>query len=140
MLLLASHTHPVKLMENDQVEYLTEWPPNSPKESSLADEKEDESASIGEQRWLEESLDQPLSAKRPRLGVQDARAAGVGLEQKERSLAQSDLSLLAGTLLAQWWKMKCRYGAVQEAVEGVSNSTNPNTQLFHIARLLLCTS
>ena len=127
-------------MENDKVEYLTEWPPNPPKEGSLADKKEDESASIGEQQWVEEFLDQRLSAKRPRLGVQDARAAGVGLEQKERSLAQSGPSLLAGTLLAQWWKMKCRYGAVQEIVEGVSNSTNPNTQLFHIARLLRCTS
>ena len=127
-------------MENDQVEYLTEWPPNPPKEGSTADIKqEDENACVGEQHWVEESLDQPISAKRPRLCVHDTGVAGEDLEQKERSLTQSDPSLLAGTLLAQWWKMQCRYGAVQETLEGVTDSTNPNTQLFHIARLILCT-
>lgn len=120
--------------EENSREYLTEWPPNPPKGSSPTDEKDDGSTSAGrcEQQW------DHLLNKRPRLEVKHSRAQVVA---EVEPLAHTDPSLLAGTLLARWWKMKCRD---ETAHDRIPNSSNPNTQLFHIARLLynlsLCTA
>ena len=118
-------------MEDESTrEYLTEWPPNPPaKGSSVADEKNDGSASASRCEQLGDN--NHLSNKRPRL-----EDGGPQVVAEVELLAHSDPSLLAGTVLARWWKMKCRDGSTHDRIP---NSSNPNTQLFHIARLLLRT-
>lgn len=101
------------------MEYLTEWPPQPKAEprnpEQLAEEKE-------------KDLSSPPS-KRPRQG------RGIELQEEEIALAQANLTLLAGPLLARWWKLKLRDSSwKKEKEKDIPVSSNPSTLLYHIAR------
>ncbi len=124
-----------------EVEYLTEWPVSSKRAHASIPEssRSEDGTSIGG-----EQLAGGPSTKRRKhetAGLVETWSCALGGE--ELSLTRSDPSVLAGSLLARWWKLKLRTQArvEQSGSSGMSgmdkkvpSSNNPNTLLYHIAR------
>lgn len=122
-----------------EVEYLSEWPvePRSGREGPSHGDSTSEVLTGGP------------AAKRPKREIPATQlpkaSVSCDLGQKELTLACSDPSALAGSLLARWWKLKLRTRADTRQIdsrsqmsidEGVPASSNPNTLLYHIARYI----
>ena len=111
-------------MADSRKEYLTEWPPPPLPNDDDADIHESEDSN----RVRGHSDLPPAKKSKPR------RRGGHRLGLDEASLAESDPSILAGPLLARWWRLRLRHVSESEVQEGIPASCNPNTLLYHIAR------
>ena len=113
----------------EEVEYLTEWPPQ-------AEEK-----SAGQKRGASTIRSEPashLSAKKPKTEENKVLRAQLGtdLDADEKRLTLRSSSVPITTLLAQWWKLRIRKNnRIAEQHDAIpSSSHNPHTLLSHIVK------